>query len=293
MKLAVFDDFSIGVVEADRIIGVDHAVPAQWRNTPHAILAVIADFGAFHAKLGDVSLGTERSLTDVQLRAPVPAPRTVLAAPLNYLGHNQEMGPGVAPGAAPSPRTLGFFLKATSSICGPSDVIEIPDWPGRTIDYEGELAVVIGRTARDIAPEDALDYVFGFTCALDMTMRMTDHNREERVMRKSFDTFTPLGPWITTKDEVPPLDSLGLRLSQNGALRQDGNTAEMIVGVAELIASASRVMTLSPGDVYLTGTPSGVGAVSDGDTLTLSIDGVGELTMHVRARPSVGGSGSQ
>ncbi|CAM5658633.1 hypothetical protein SALBM135S_03678 [Streptomyces alboniger] len=151
-------------------------------------------------------------------------------------------------------------------------------------DPEGELAVVIGRTASQVSADDALDHVFGYTCLLDITVR----SGEDRSTRKSFDTFTPIGQWIVTADEIEDTDRLGLRCDVAGETRQDTNTGYLIFGVRELVAYASSVMTLYPGDVIATGTPAGVGPLSDGDRVVVEIEKVGRLEVGVdgsRAKP--------
>ncbi|TWP50446.1 fumarylacetoacetate hydrolase family protein [Lentzea tibetensis] len=202
---------------------------------------------------------------------PLPPPSKVIGAPANYYDHVDEM---------PDSHTVvdwGLFLKAPSSIIGHGGTIRLPYLDKRT-DQEGELGVVIGRFARNVSPEKALDHVFGYTCVLDITVRST----EDRSLRKSFDTFTPMGPEIVTADEVDPSD-LELRCWVNDELRQHTSTAKMIYDVPRLIAYASAAMTLNPGDVIATGTPAGVGPLADGDKVVLDISGVGRLEAGVSA----------
>ncbi|MEO8296921.1 MAG: fumarylacetoacetate hydrolase family protein, partial [Burkholderiales bacterium] len=152
-------------------------------------------------------------------------------------------------------------------------------------DHESELAVIIGRTARNVPRAEAMQYVFGYACLIDATMRIEkDTFEEERSMRKSFETFTPLGPWLVTADEVADPQNLRNQLWVNGELRQDANTRDMIVGIAELIELISSVLTLRPGDVIATGTPEGVGPFAPGDTVKIAIESVGEMTLPVRAQ---------
>jgi 2-keto-4-pentenoate hydratase/2-oxohepta-3-ene-1,7-dioic acid hydratase in catechol pathway len=195
---------------------------------------------------------------------------------VNYVDHQHEMR---------EPTTvaeLGVFLKAQTSVLAPGGSILLPYTDKRT-DQEAELGVVIGRAARNVSREQALEHVFGYTCALDITVR----SGEDRSTRKSFDTFTPLGPWITTADEVGDPATLRLRGWVNGELRQDASTADMIFGVTELIAYASSVMTLLPGDVIVTGTPAGVGPLADGDHVVVEIDRVGRLEVEVSGAQAV------
>ncbi|WP_308817219.1 fumarylacetoacetate hydrolase family protein [Pseudonocardia alni] len=214
-------------------------------------------------------------LSEVIMRTPLPRPPKIIGAPVNYLDHKVEMS------ETHSIADLGIFLKATSSVIGPGEQVRLPYEDQRT-DQEGELTVVIGRTARDVLADEALDYVFGYTCGLDMTVRST----EDRSTRKSFDTFTPLGPVVVTGDELGDPGDLRLETRVNGAVRQSTSTRDLIFGVAELVAYTSSVMTLWPGDVILTGTPAGVGQVYDGDAIEVDISGIGTLAVTVSAAGS-------
>jgi 2-keto-4-pentenoate hydratase/2-oxohepta-3-ene-1,7-dioic acid hydratase in catechol pathway len=144
--------------------------------------------------------------------------------------------------------------------------------------------VVVGKEARSVPRKTALDYVFGYTCLLDITLRMIGDHQEERAMRKSFHSFTPIGPYITTRDEVGDPSDLELRLWVNGQLRQAASTASLIVAIPDLIEHASQVVTLFPGDVYATGTPEGVGPIAPGDKVRIWIDRVGEMHLAVTQR---------
>ncbi|MEJ2863633.1 fumarylacetoacetate hydrolase family protein [Actinomycetospora flava] len=206
----------------------------------------------------------------VEVLPAVPDPTKIVAAPVNYRAHQTEMS------SASTIDALGVFLKAPSSLAADRGVVRLP-YVDRRIDQEGELAAVIGRTARHVPESEALDVVFGYTGLLDMTMR----GGEDRSLRKSFDTFTPLGPTVVTPDEVPPIDELELHLRVNGTLRQRADLRDLIWGLPRLIAYVSSVMTLHPGDVVSTGTPEGVGEVHDGDRIDLSITGLDALTVTV------------
>ena len=206
------------------------------------------------------------------LRAPISRPGKVIAAPVNYRDHQVEMN------AQATIAEYGIFLKANSSITGPNGVVHLPYQDKRT-DQEGELGVVIGVGGRNIPREQALAHVFGYCCLLDISLRST----EDRSTRKSFDTFTPIGPWVTTQDEVPDPADLALECSVNGTVRQRVSTNDLIFDVPQLIAYASSIMTLEPGDVIATGTPAGVGPLSDGDEVHLTIEGLGTLRVTVDA----------
>ncbi|GGN22628.1 fumarylacetoacetate hydrolase family protein [Streptomyces fuscichromogenes] len=212
-------------------------------------------------------------LGEVALRPVVPEPSKIIAAPVNYRDHQAEMNEAYHIDA------LGIFLKAPSSVLAHQGTIRLP-YTDRRFDQEGELALVIGRPGRDIAVADALDHVAGYTCLLDITMR----GGEDRSTRKSFDTFTPVGPYLVTPDEVGPLESLTLRTWVGEELRQDADIKDLIWSVPRLIAYASSVMTLRTGDIITTGTPAGVGTIADGDRITVEIDRVGRLEASVSAR---------
>ena len=219
------------------------------------------------------------ALEEVRLEAPVQWPNKVIAFPANYHAHIEEMKHGAGSGVISTYKASGqgFFLKANSSLSGPADGIVLPPLDGREIHHECELGIIVGKRGRGIAREDFRDYVFGFTCLLDMVVR----GKEERVMRKSYDTFCPTGPWITTADEIEDFNNIGMRLLVNGEERQSAVTRDLIVDIPDMLAMASAVMTLEPGDIIATGTPAGVGPVSEGDVLEIVIDGVGSMKLPV------------
>ncbi|WP_322761850.1 fumarylacetoacetate hydrolase family protein [Frankia sp. Cr2] len=253
-------------------------VPADsW--PPVADVALIAAFDELRPRIVE-ALATRPgvALTLVRLLAPVGWPSKLLAYPANYHAHIAEMT------SKNRADRNGFFLKTPSSLSGPADPIVLPDLPGRQVHHECELAIIVGRGGRHISRADALGHIFGYSCLIDVTVR----GSEERVMRKSYDTFTPLGPWIVTADEIADPDHLDLALTVNGELRQKANTRSLIVDVREMIVLASSVTTLHPGDVIATGTPEGVGPLRAGDEVTITIESVG--TMSVPVVQGVGGT---
>jgi len=173
----------------------------------------------------------------------------------------------------------GLFLKATSSLIGAGERIELIHLDRRN-DHEIELAVVIGKPARNVSAADALNHVTGYCIGLDITIR----GPEERSFRKSPDTYTVLGPWLVTADELNDPSQLAFTIAVNGEVRQDANTDDLVLGVRELIELASSFYTLHPGDVILTGTPQGVGPVRPGDVLLAKMDRIGEMRVNVEAR---------
>jgi 2-keto-4-pentenoate hydratase/2-oxohepta-3-ene-1,7-dioic acid hydratase in catechol pathway len=219
---------------------------------------------------------------DVVLRSPVANPGKIVAAPVNYQTHLQEVrgDPQLHhgnPSHTVTIHTAGVFLKASSSIAGAGEGIAICQ-PERRTDHEVELACVIGRTARRVTRSEALEYVAGYAIGLDITIR----GSEDRSLRKSPDSYSVLGPWLVTADEIPNPGELDLELQVNGERRQRSNTRHLILGVAELIELASSFYTLHPGDILYTGTPDGVGPIVAGDTIAATISGIGSMEVHVR-----------
>ena len=232
-------------------------------------------------------------LDGARVLAPLRSPRKLICAGANYSDHLREMGiPQIPPGLEPY-----FFLLPPTSIAGPGDDVVIPDDPAARVDWEAELAVVIGVPGRDIPVDRALDHVAGYTIMNDVSARGY-HGRKnplappfayDWLASKGLDTFSPLGPGITPSWLVDDPQALSIRLWRNGQLEQDGTSADMIFPVARLIAAASATMTLEAGDVIATGTPAGVGvaqqkALADGDVLRAEIAGLGVLENPVRVR---------
>ena len=208
-----------------------------------------------------------------RLLAPV-MPTKIVGVGLNYTDHAAELG-------METPDEPVLFLKPADTLLGLGGTVVYPSRSER-VDYEAELAVVIGERTRSVEPEDALDHVLGYTCGLDITARDLQVTDGQWTRAKSFDTFCPLGPWVQTELEPGCLD---IELRLNGEIRQSSDTSKMIFDVPFLISFISSVMTLNPGDVIMTGTPPGVGAVSPGDQIEVSIEGIGTLAC------SVGGPG--
>jgi 2-keto-4-pentenoate hydratase/2-oxohepta-3-ene-1,7-dioic acid hydratase in catechol pathway len=215
--------------------------------------------------------GDRWALPDVRLLSPF-LPSKVVAMGKNYAEHAREMG-------GDAPATPLIFMKPSTSVIGDGDAIRLPPSSSQ-VDYEGELAVVIGAPARNVTREDALKYVFGYSVANDVTARDQQRADVQFTRAKGYDSFCPLGPWVETV-----LDASDLRLTTrvNGQVKQDGRTSQMVHDIADQIAFVSAVMTLLPGDVLLTGTPAGVGPIVAGDTVSVEIEGIGTLTNPVVA----------
>jgi 2-keto-4-pentenoate hydratase/2-oxohepta-3-ene-1,7-dioic acid hydratase in catechol pathway len=265
MRLVSYDDGRVGCLDGDRVI-------------PLPVPTMRDAIAAWNAReLAVPGPGTGLPLRDVRLRVPVADPSKIIAAPVNYRDHQAEMNVDTQVGA------LGFFLKAPSSLLDPGRTIQLP-YHDRRFDQEGELALVIGRTARRVSEQDALSYVFGYTGLLDITMR----GGEDRSVRKSFETFTPMGPVLVTADEFGDPGDVELRCWVSGERRQKASTRDLIWDVPRLVAYASSVTTLYPGDVISTGTPAGVGPLTAGDTIRLELSGLGlDLTAQVAADGAV------
>jgi 2-keto-4-pentenoate hydratase/2-oxohepta-3-ene-1,7-dioic acid hydratase in catechol pathway len=215
--------------------------------------------------------GETVALGDVLLLAPV-LPSKLVCVGRNYVAHAQEWGLEV-------PEEPMLFLKPSTAVIGPGDPIRLLPISKR-IDYEGELAVVIGRLARGVRAEDAYKFILGYTCGNDVTLRDLQKKDDQWARAKGFDGSAPLGPWIET--ELDPNDAI-VRTRLNGEIRQQASTSEMVFGVATLIEYVTDFMTLLPGDVLLTGTPEGVAGLAGGDVVEVEVEGVGVLRNEVRA----------
>jgi len=288
VRLALFDDFRLGVVTAGQIVDVTGVLPAHdadpvtagwWR-------ALCRDFPDLRAGLqAAADAGPARPLAQVRLRAPALGPTKVIACASNYPDHVAEMH-------AVQQRTLGrvedwmmnfdVFLKAPSAISGPADDIVLPREvldAGQEIHHESELVVVIGTGGKDIPEDQAAGHILGFTAGLDVTVR----GAADRSRRKSYDTFAPLGPWITTADEAGDPASLEIDLVRNDDdHRQHSCVRDMITPVPAIVCYVSRIMTLLPGDLIFTGAPPGVGPIHPGDVLTARISRIGSMRIGVR-----------
>jgi acylpyruvate hydrolase len=298
MKIAQFEDpqgFCVGVLFNRRWINYTDAEAMYTSISQHVVveptttIIQLLEDGRFDAiefaavlqflkdhRLVDQHVVSENAL----LRAPILRPPKIIALGLNYALHAKE-------GKLAVPKEPIHFAKAGSSVIGPGELIQLPRGMGR-MDHEVELAVVIGRRATRVRKKDAFGYVAGYTIANDVTARdlqSKDIGKKHPWFRsKSFDTFTPLGPWIVTADEVGSPVHLRLECSVNGKLRQRANTRDLLFDIPTLIEFISRNITLEPGDIISTGTPEGIGPIKDGDRVTCRIEKIGELSNPVRNR---------
>lgn len=265
----------LGVIEKDgreELVEVDGE-----RVSPLGFSGSVGDLIAAGVALDDLAGGAaEASPTDRRLRAPL-RPGKIIAIGLNYRDHVAESGVEV-------PGWPLVFAKFPSVVIGPEAEIEIDPELSSRVDWEVELAAVIGRRMRNVAEADALDHVFGYTVANDVSARDVQFDDVQWIRGKNFDTFCPLGPTVVTADELPDPQAIRLRTRVNGETVQDSSTAEMIFGVAELLAFCSRSFTLEPGDLLLTGTPWGCGdfmtprrSLAPGDVVEVEAEGIGVL----------------
>mgnify|MGYP003608021082 CR=1 FL=1 len=284
MKICRFDKTRIGLVEGDEVVDVTSALdilPALRYPLPNHD-RLVANLDRLIPAFADASRdGHRKPLAEVPLDAPIANPGKLVAAPVNYVKHLQEAREqeAIHHNNAAQVRVIhetGLFLKATSSLIGPSEAVRTR-FPDRRTDHEIELAVIIGRKADRVPAERALDHVAGYSIGLDMTVR----GAEERSMRKSIDTYSVLGPWFVTADEVPDPSQLDFELRVDGETRQKANTRDLVLGIPELIEMASRFYTLEVGDIIFTGTPEGVGQVLPGNVIYAWIDRIGAMDIRV------------
>ncbi|HZP78416.1 MAG TPA: fumarylacetoacetate hydrolase family protein [Pseudolabrys sp.] len=284
MKLCRFVGDRVGLIEGEHVLDVTSALDAlplhRYPLPPYDLL--IAHLGELRGPIQAAARSAPRlRLQDVALLSPIANPGKIVAAPVNYKKHLDEARADAEihhQNQIAEIQRVGLFLKATSSVVGPSQGIAIRH-PDRRTDHEIELAAVIGTRADRVSRERALDCIAGYCIGFDITVR----GPEERSLRKSIDGYTVLGPWMVTADAINEPSRLDLKLSVNGEVRQQANTRDLIIGIADLIVFASSFYTLMPGDVLLTGTPEGVGPIKPGDVLDASISQIGSMQVQVRA----------
>jgi 2-keto-4-pentenoate hydratase/2-oxohepta-3-ene-1,7-dioic acid hydratase in catechol pathway len=275
-----------GALKGDRVIDLAAAgLPAG----PNGGLLEIARGGDAMVdrarKALDAAGAKSYALSEVKVLPPIRQPSKIIAVGLNYIDHCKEAG-------LPVPTEPVLFSKFTTSICGPYDELSWPPSVTKEVDYEVELAVVIGRSARDVAEKDALDYVLGYTVVNDVSARDLQFiGAKQWDKSKSFDTFCPYGPYIVTRDEIPDPHNLQVRTVLNGKEMQNSNTKNLIFNVNQIIAYASQGTTLLPGDLIPTGTPFGVGFsrkppvfLKDGDECVCEVEKIGSIRNRIRLK---------
>ncbi len=282
MKVCIFDANRVGVIQGDGVHDItalfEKLGTPGWPYPPHDW--IIGNFDRIRPELDRYLADSQPiALSKVALQAPVANPGKIIGVPINYKDHIDEANADKEITHGKVYTTIdqyGLFIKAPTSLIGPLGKVVIP-YADRRTDHEVELGIVIGKRAKNVARADALEYIFGYCVALDMTIR----GAEFPGFRKSPDTFSVIGPWITTADEVPDPNALELELKVNGEVRQKANTRQLITNVHHIIEYASRHYTLHPGDVIMTGTPAGVGPIQPGDKMWASVQGLGELNIEI------------
>jgi 2-keto-4-pentenoate hydratase/2-oxohepta-3-ene-1,7-dioic acid hydratase in catechol pathway len=283
MRICRFNDNRLGLVMDDGIHDVSNvlaAIPASGYPLPtHDLL--IANLATLRPLMEQAAKGMPAIKVDsVKLLSPVANPGKIIAAPVNYTKHLEEVlaDKGIHHGKLIDEiQRAGLFLKATSSLVGAGAGVDLVHTDRRN-DHEVELAVVIGKTAKNVNLADALSHVAGYSIGLDITIR----GPEDRSFRKSPDSYCVLGPWLVTADELPDPSHLDLSIKVNGEVRQQSNTSDLILNVQQLIVWASSFYTLHPGDVIITGTPQGVGPIKAGDVMDAHIQSIGAMRVAVR-----------
>ena len=286
MKICRFDKDRLGIVEDDEVLDVTRAleaIPSQRWPLAQGDPFILNFRKVLAAAKRLAPKAKRKKLARVKLLSPVPNPGKIIGAPINYNDHIAESikDPGIAHGRTTIQKGIGewgLFLKAGSSLIGFGEEIRLR-WPERRNDHEVELALVIGKRGNKIPRDQALSHVCAYAIGLDMTVR----GPELQCFRKSIDTYSVLGPWLTTADEIGDPNRLDLSITVNGEPRQKSNTRYLVFGVERLIEFGSSMYTLHPGDIIMTGTPAGVAPVKPGDTLHAYVEGVGEADVRIAA----------
>ncbi len=295
MKICHYDDRRAGVIDEEQVWPLGDALVnyglLQPRHTMLEVIELLAnDPRAMDIARDTQTLGSPKPLADVKLLAPITNPPSIWAAAANYHAHQAEMKERVGSydraELSADDLMAEFFLKPTSSIIGPGGPVVLPRI-SKHVDFECELAAIIGKPARYATEDNALDHVFGYLLCWDFSQRdpWARGRHNTRNIRKGFDTFTGLGPYIVTRDEIAEPQNLHIRVEQNGKLVMEAHTADMICGLRQHIRFLSEVLTLRTGDVLTTGTPAGVSQLAPGDTLKGSITGLGEMEIGVVGDP--------
>jgi 2-keto-4-pentenoate hydratase/2-oxohepta-3-ene-1,7-dioic acid hydratase in catechol pathway len=286
MRFCRFGDNRLGLVEGSQVRDVTAALDVlpTFRYPLPRYDVLVANLDAIAERAKAIAANSPPvPISRLKLLSPVANPGKIVAAPVNYQKHFDEARGDLQTFSERhlvEIQKIGVFLKATSSVVGPGEGVVVCK-PDRRTDHEVELAFVIGKPASRVNRADALKHVAGYCIGLDISVR----GPEERSLRKSPDSYTVLGPWLVTSDEIPRPGALDLTLTLNGEPRQHANTRDLILGVPELIELASSFYTLHPGDVFITGTPEGVSPIKPGDVMVATIDEIGTMEVAVRAQP--------
>ncbi len=270
MKLALFNDFVPGLVVGERIVDVSDEVGEIAKLPPDQRMPrIIEEIDRLRPALEQAGRGPGVPLAQVRLRAPLPRPSKIFCC----IGNYKE-------GTDTPVRPLDMFLKSPDAVIGPEDTVELPPAEATIFHHEAELAIVVGRRAKNVPVEQAAGHVFGYTCFIDVSARGIG---QRSFIGKSFDTFAPLGPWIVTADEIADPQALHVRLWDDGQLRHDYTTDDMEHPVPEVVSWASHIAALAPGDVIACGTNhQGLGPMQDGERVEIEIEHIGRMAVAVR-----------
>ena len=275
MKLCYFDDFKLGVVKGDGVVDVTAVVKDIPHTGPHNLISgLIERFADYRKKLEDAAAkGKAVPLASVKIRPPLPKPGNIDCMAVNYMED----------GTRTEPAPINAFHKSPNCVIGQDDTMVLPDVPATIFEGEAELALVIGKRARNVRAADAMGYIFGYTNFIDGSARGLPPAGNTFYQMKSRETFGPMGPFLVTADEVPDPHKLQVRLWNNGVLKQNFNTSDMAHKIPRCIEWVSSIHTLEPGDVLATGTNHrGLNSFMDGDRIELEVDGMGRLRITVR-----------
>ena len=275
MKLVLFNDYRLGVLQNGNVVDVMASLDGLHFHKPQEMVeGVILGWDQVKPKIEQEIQGKEGvPISDVTLRAPIPRPPKLICAAVNYLEFGQR-----------KPAILDAFLKAPTAVIATGETCELPPVPASIFHHEPELAFVIGKTATKVNQKDALSHVFGYFNFLDMSARgLQGAVGNSFFLGKCWDSFAPMGPALVTADEILEPNNLQVQLWNNGEARHDFPTSDMAHPIRELVSEFSKITTLEPGDVIMTGTPAGVGPISPGDVVEIDIGGIGVLRNTVVA----------
>lgn len=293
MKICHYNAGAAGAVVGDRVYPIGEALVESGHlrrgyTMPDVVALLASEPAAMRRAQDRARSGSSEALRSVRLLAPLLDPPSIWAAAANYKDHQAEMrdkmGSYDRADLSKDDLMAEFFLKPVTSIIGPGEPVVLSPI-SKDVDFECELCAVIGKQARHVTEQNALDYVFGYTICWDFSQRdpWGRGKNNTRNIRKGFDTFTGLGPWIVTRDEIDEPQNLAIRVEQNGKLVMNAHTSDMICGLRDHIRFLSSILTLRPGTLITTGTPAGVSKLAAGDHLKGSIEKIGEMEIAVRA----------
>jgi 2-keto-4-pentenoate hydratase/2-oxohepta-3-ene-1,7-dioic acid hydratase in catechol pathway len=275
VKLCYFNDYRLGVIKGDNVVDVTDAVKdLPHRDTKDLIVSLIASWDSHKSKVERAAAdGKGVALSGVRLRAPVPRPGNIDCMAVNYMED----------GTLPEKPAINAFHKASTAVIGDGDTMVLPDAPASIFEGEAELALVIGKRAKNVSQADAMKHVFGYTCFIDGSARGLPPPGNVFFQMKSRETFAPIGPWLVTADEIPNPQKLAIELKNNGVVMQKFNTDDMAHQIPRTIEWLSSIHTLEPGDIVATGTNHrGLNSFMDGDKIELTVEKIGTLKFNVK-----------